>query len=40
MLNYYWSEIGRTNLIVYRDITSYDPTSFDNTLMLSPRLNG
>ena len=37
---YSWSEIGRTNLIVHRDITSYNPTSFDNTLMLSPRQNG
>ena len=37
---YSWSEIGRTNLIVHRDITSYNPTSFDNTSMLSPRLNG
>ena len=27
-LNYSWSEIGRTNLIVHRDITSYNPTSF------------
>ena len=34
------SEIGRTNLIVHRDITFYNPTSFDNTLMLSPRRNG
>ena len=39
-LKYSWSEIGRTNLIVHRDITSYNPTSLDNTLMLSPRLNG
>ena len=38
-LNYSWSEIGRTNLIVYRVITSYNPTLFDNTLMLSPRRN-
>ena len=27
-LNYSWSEIGRTNLTVHRDITSYNPTSF------------
>ena len=40
MLNYSWSEIGQTNLIVYRDITSCIRTSFDNTLMLSPRQNG
>ena len=39
-LNYSCSKIGRTNLIVQKDITSYNPTSFDNTLMLSPRLNG
>ena len=25
-LNYSWSEIGRTNLIVHRDITSYNRT--------------
>ena len=35
-----WIEIGRTNLIVHRDIMSYNPTSFDNILMLSPRRNG
>ena len=39
-LNYSLSKIGRTNLIVHRDTTSYNSTSFDNTLMLSPRLNG
>ena len=33
------SEIVRTNLIVQGDITSYNPTSFDNILMLFPPLN-
>ena len=27
-MRYSWSEIGRTNLIVHRDITSYNPTSY------------
>ena len=31
--------MGRTNLIVYRDITFSNPISFD-ILMLSPRLYG
>ena len=36
------SEIGGTNLIVHRDITSYRPnsSSVDSTLMLSPHVNG
>ena len=32
--------MGITNLMVQQDITSYNPTSFGNTLMLSPHLNG
>ena len=32
--------VGKNNLIFHRNITSYNPASFDNTLLLFPRLNG
>ena len=37
-LNYSWSKIGRTNSIVHQVITLYKPISFDDILMLYPRL--
>ena len=32
--------LPQLNFIVHRDITSYNSTAFDNTLMVSSRLNG
>ena len=40
MLNYIWGEVGRTNLIVHRDIMSYNPTPWQHLNAVSTSVMG